>query len=82
MSWYHRPGRMWHYQVPGSDRLVCGSFFVVERIDERVAVPPVGHTICKRCERLFLHAWTGALHYTGQSTSRKAISEIEFRRRG
>lgn len=67
MTWLHRPGRQWHYALPGANRFVCGSFFLGVQWDESNTVPDRGHSICIRCERLLSHAFAGALPYKGQS---------------
>lgn len=67
MSWFHKPGRQWHYALPGFERFICGSFFVSGAWETSLVIPDRGFAICVRCERLMLHAVSGALSYKGQS---------------
>jgi len=80
MTWRHRPGRVWHYALPAADRFVCGSFFLGVHWEESPTIPGRGKAVCVRCERLMLHALSGALNYKGQS-QRKIRGEFVGRQR-
>ncbi len=74
MTWMHKSGRAWHYAVPGSVRFACGSFYLMGNWEESTAIPARGLAICRRCERLMLHAVSNAMSYRGQSQRRPHVA--------